>query len=781
MTTSQEAYSLLSPGMRRWVAEQGWPGFRDMQSDAIGKLLAPTDGTRPNLVVSAGTGMGKTEAAFLPALSLLENYRAENPSESFCSMIYIAPLKALINDQHRRLSDMAEYIETPVYLWHGDAPQGQKNRMLKEHDGIIMITPESLESFFVNRGGWCGSYMTPLVVVVDEFHAFLGEGRGKQMLSLLDRIDMINAQHGRPPALRIGLSATLSQLDTVASILSPRAPHAVVDGTSAGSDQLDIEVRTYDPPRKREGQKNVPKEDLISIGREIISKSVGEKTLTFATSRMQVESISSTINDICKADGIKSEAFPHHGSLAKDLREELEKRLVETNEPTMAVATITLELGIDIGDIYKVFQVGTPNSVASLRQRIGRSGRRDGHKRCECLITASHDPANMETDLVNIIAEIELMRAGWFEPPKSKRKDISVLVSEILSVVKQYGSAYEDDLFALLVERGAFWNIPRDLFSMIVADMTDKDMLEKTSEGLLILGIAGEREISDWRFYATFMDTEDYVVKNGGKTIGSITPPSTSLMFLNRGGTFMLGGRYWQVQPPIDMKAKVINVKQTSSKAAFLVPTSRGAGEVGGRVKKTAIRLLSGNLSEYIPDYIDEYSVERLEKAREYAEEHHLNGLGISIYDGGEDGSETDSEVRARAALGYNDQAVLTITPPVDSGTGDAIVKVLMAAGLETPDGLNAIPQWRMNELVMAVLENWESVVAGKENLIDREMLEDIRNSEKYNWVFDDETLQYAYVDERINLDGAKAWLEAYTRFAGIAENMTESPADHEA
>lgn len=768
MTDSAEAYSLLSPGMRRWVSEQGWPGFRDVQSDAI-KTLLGNDGESlpPNIIVSAPTSSGKTEAAFLPALSIVSEYRDAHPSDKFCYMLYIAPLKALISDQYRRFTEMSSHIECPVYLWHGDAPQGQKKEMLRNHDGIILTTPESLESFLVNRGEWCSNYMIPLVVVIDEFHSFLGEGRGKQVLSLLDRIDIINAQHGRSPAVRIGLSATLSKLDLVASILSPRAPYAVIDGTGATADILDIEVKTFAPPVKREGQKNVPKEDLIAIGNDIIEGSVGEKTLTFATSRMQVESIASAINDICKANNIKSEAFPHHGSLAKELREELEHRLVNTDDPTMAIATITLELGIDIGDIYKVFQVGAPNSVASLRQRIGRSGRRDGHKRCECLITSSNKPQDMNQDLVNIIAEIELMNAGWFEPPQNKRKDISVLVSEILSVIKQYGSAYEEDLYNLLVERGAFWNIPRDLFGMVVADMISKDFLEQVSEGLLILGLAGEREVEDYRFYATFSTEETYSVKQGGKTIGEIMPPDTSLMLLNQGGTFMLGGRYWAVQPPIDMKAKMINVKQIASKAKFLVPTSRGAGEVGGQIKKTAIKLLTGDLREYVPDYLDDESKIALQDAREYAAIHRLNGLGISIYDGGESGSETDSEVAQRAALGYGDQALLNITPPVDAGTYNAIVKILSAAGLEDPSMAN-IPQWRMNELVETVLSHWDEIEENKENLIDKAMLDDIAGCEKYNWVFSNETLQYAYVDEKIDLPGAKKWFEAYARFAGI-------------
>lgn len=766
MTDSSKAYNMLSPAMKKWVAFQGWPGFREVQSEAIETLLSTPE--PPSIVISAPTATGKTEAAFLPALSILERHYNENPDDRFCSMLWIAPLKALLNDSFKRLSEVAGYANIPVYLWHGDAPQGPKNKMLKEHDGIIMITPESLESFLVNRGEWCAKYMTPKIIVVDEFHAFLGEGRGKQMLSLLDRIDVICAQQGKPPALRIGLSATLSKLETVAKILAPRAKTGVIDGASSGTDILDIEVKAFDPPIKREGQKNVPKEDVIALGKDIISGSIGEKTLTFATSRMQVENIASMINDICKAENIASEAFPHHGSLAKELREELEHRLVTTDKPTMAIATITLELGIDIGDIYKVFQVGAPNSVASLRQRIGRSGRRDGCKRCECLITGNNNPQDMEKDLVNIIAEIELMNAGWFEPPKADCKNVSVMISEILSAIKQYGSAYENDLYSLLVENGAFYNVSEELFSMVIRDMLDNEFLYADSQGMLLTGERGEAELGDYHFYASFSTVESWSVRSGGKVIGEITPPDTSLYQLSQGGVFMLGGRYWQVIPPMDMKSKVINVKQTSMRAKFLVPTSNGSGDVNGQIKKTAIRLLSGDLKDYVPNYIDEEARERLQEAREYADAHSLNSLGISIYDGGEAGSETKTEALERASLGFSEQSILTINPPVDAGCMNAILKTLLAAGLEDAGGLENIPKWRMDELVRAVLSNWEKLEENAESLLDDAIVADLRGREKYNWVLSDETLKSAYVDEVIDMKRAKKWFEAYMRFAGI-------------
>ena len=228
---SQYAFSLLSKGTQKWVSRQGWPSFRSIQSDSIIYMLDGYDETPKSMVVSAGTAMGKTEAAFLPALTIAQDYIDEHRDENFVYIVYVAPLKALINDQYRRMSEISSLCGLPTYIWHGDAPAGQKKRLMKEHAGILMTTPESLESFLVIRGQWCGDHMTPLCVVVDEFHAFLGNGRGKQLLSLLSRIDALCLMNGRKAPSRIALSATLSKLDKVGQILSPDIECGIIDGT----------------------------------------------------------------------------------------------------------------------------------------------------------------------------------------------------------------------------------------------------------------------------------------------------------------------------------------------------------------------------------------------------------------------------------------------------------------------------------------------------------------------------------------------------------------------
>lgn len=770
-----KAFTLLSSGMQKWVSNQHWSGFRDIQSEAIIKIMGRTESSViRSTVVSAGTGMGKTEAAFLPALSAIQMFREQNPSERFCSMLYVAPLKALINDQFRRLSEMAEYIGESVYLWHGDASQSRKKEMLRRHDGVIMITPESLESFLMNRGAWCSEYMHPIVIVIDEFHSFLNGTRGKQMLSLLSRIDAMSMMNGYPPAARIGLSATLSNLELVGKILTNGRKCEIVDGTKGShSNDVNVQIKTYESPRgkveksselsseKKKLDARSSVDDDVAICEEIIRESSGEKTLTFARSRMQVENTTSLINTICKEKGIKAEALAHHGSLSKEARESVEHRLVSTSKPTMAIATITLELGIDIGDIFKVFQIGTTDTVSSLRQRAGRSGRRSGASKLECIETVGKLGDELESDLVETIAEIELMRAGWFEPPMAKRKDVSVLVSEIMSVIVQYETAYEKELYSLLCEHGAFSNVRSELFNMIIGDMIESDLLVSGNDGLMI-GSAGEKEVTDWKFYASFQSDDAYTVRCGMKTIGEITPPDTAMMSLMKGGSFMLGGRCWQVVPPIT--GKTINVKPTRAKSKFLVPISKGRSAVNGTIQRTMLDILIGRFKAYEPDYLDDTGRKHLACARESAEQYQLNKLGVSI---ARIEHLTDTEMNEELAKGYNEETIIHVAPPVSEATLNGIAKMLEACGMEQ-NGLEAIPMWRLDELIDAVLEHIDDVKSSrsKENLIDSGMLNDIRESEKYNKYLSDETLRYAYVDEKMNLDEAEEWFKAFKRFA---------------
>ena len=776
---SRAAFTLLAQPVQQWVAGQRWRNLRRIQSLST---LALLEDNYHDLLISAGTASGKTEAAFMPAVSMIHDMENQkrNGGNDRVSMLYVAPLKALINDQYRRLCEMSARMSLPITIWHGDAPASGKKRMLEEHRGVIMITPESLESFLMNRGQWCAKYMLPQIIVLDEFHAFIGTPRGKQLLSLLHRIDFLCDTAGVPRPQRIGLSATLSQLDTVAAVLSGRNSSdnvAIIDGRDKRQEENIIRVVSFPPPPpRREGQRHT-ETDYPSMARYIVDNSINEKTLTFARSRKNVEDVASLINEVCEANHLNTQAFPHHGSLSKETREALEHRLVSTDKPTMAVATVTLELGIDIGDIHRVFQINSTNTVASLRQRMGRSGRRDGIKRMDCLIGLDDNDANVFNELTTTIAEIELMKRGWFEPPDVTHRDVSVLISEILSVLEQYGSAYDEELYGLLCNQcgddgnvdpngaGTFSNVDGELFNLVVSDMIGSDYLMRDASGMLMISKAGEEQISDWHFYATFQSDETYTVNAGGKHIGDITPQPATLRMLQNGGCFLLGGRTWRVVS-MDISKKTIDVEPSSARSEFLVPTSRGGGDVVGKVKRYQISLLTGDNSELVPNYLDELGAEKLSEMREHAREHRLNGLGVMISPGGgADSHESPSEHRTRCSRGYSGDQEVACIPPVDPAVNNAIVKMLEYAGLEDSGGLRAMPLWRLADLVDACVAHADEMEDRKEEFIDAAMVTDLRNREKFNNILSDETLRYAYRDELFDVRGAIVWMEAFQRF----------------
>lgn len=756
-----QAFAALSSGMRKWVVRQGWPGFRDVQRDAIAAIMG--DGADAYLI-SAPTASGKTEAAMMPVLSRIQQaYDAKDGTDSRLSMIYVAPLKALINDQYRRLSVMGDDCGIEVHMWHGDVPAGQKSELMRNHSGILLITPESLESFLINRGRWCARNMLPDYFVLDEFHAFLGNGRGRQLLSLMDRIDVLRMTAGLGRARRVALSATLSKLDEVAGILEPRGTHVVIDGNGGSGADVEVEMSTVPaPPRDENGRGDRYDYGAIS---DIIAKESGtQKTLTFARSRYDVETLAQGLNGACGRLGIRSEAFPHHGSLSKETREALEHRLVSTERPTMAVATVTLELGIDIGDIARVFQVGPAGAVSSLRQRVGRSGRRDGRRSIMCIETASDKPGEMHRDLVGAIAEVELMDAGWFEPPVRGRHDVSVMVSEILSTVSQYVSAYDEDLREMLCVLGAFGDVSPDLFARVIQDMEYAELLTRAEDGQLSLGPKGDSEVRDWHFYATFQGEEAFTVKNGNKVVGQITPPMTSLQQLMEGGRFLLGGRCWQVVS-MDVGAKSISVRQSARNGKFMVPTSRGAGTQNGTIERKRLSLLCGKDSGYVPDYLDEFGAQCLAEAREYAKRHMLNGLGLSIYDAGDAGSETPGEVERRISRGWAQDQDVTVAPPLGSAALDYLTALMERCGMER-GGFENMPLWRLIDLAGAAIEAHPALSADLPALVDDAMVADIRGREKYNPLLSPDTLRVAYADETFDPAGALAWLRAFGRFA---------------
>lgn len=529
------SFALLHTAVQRWVWTQKWPALRDIQERAIISVLE----AQKDVIISAATAAGKTEAAFLPACSKL----AQEPADSI-GILYISPLKALINDQYRRLQGLCESLELSLTPWHGDVLQSAKNKQLRNPHGIILITPESLESLLLNRGSWCQTAFSGLkYVIIDEFHAFLGSVRGRQLQSLLHRLEFLLEKL----VPRIALSATLGDMDQVARELRPQGefPCKLIVSTASHSD-VKIQIRGYKEPAdvnlSQPGAFEHITEDLFRLLR-------GRSHLIFANSRARTEKIAATLSERCSREYLPNEFFPHHGSLSKELREGLEKRLQEDKLPTSAVCTMTLELGIDIGHVDSIAQVGAPHSVASLRQRLGRSGRRGEPSVLRMFIMeneltrTSHLIDHLRLEIFQCVAMINLLVKKWYEPADTGQYHFSTMVQQTLSVIGQYGGVRADQLWHLLCGTGPFHNIDPKMYASLLRTMGEKELITQTHDGLLVLGLRGERMVEHFTFYTAFSTPEEYRLEYAGKTLGSV--PITYPLVIEQ--LIIFAGKRWQV------------------------------------------------------------------------------------------------------------------------------------------------------------------------------------------------------------------------------------------
>ena len=551
---SSSAYSHFSEGVRRWIEGERWSELRDIQENAAAHIL----GRQVDVLISAPTAGGKTEAAFMPIVSSLEN----SPTSTI-GCVCISPLKALINDQFRRLELLCEAAGVPIYRWHGDVSQSSKNKLLKTPRGVLLITPESLEAHFVRRGTKLRSIFGDLAyVVVDEFHAFIGSERGRQMQSLLARLEMV----ARRKVPRIGLSATMGDMELAAGVL--RAGHGQqvvqVEGDQGGS-TVRIQVRGYrrssmlrkligksDAQAKADnadGDSEIRHGDLHEIANHLYKTLRGTDNLIFANSRNRVEVLADILRRTCEEQHVPNEFLPHHGCLSKDIREDAEALLKDANRPGNVLATTTLEMGIDVGSVCSIAQVGVPPSVASLKQRLGRSGRRDTAATLRVYITEEDQPNpvrtqdNLRASMVQTIAMVELLLENWCEPPEVGALHLSTLIQQLLSLIAQYGAIRPDDAFTALCKTGPFRNVSSSFFQDILRELGKREFIAQINDGTLVFGLSGEKLVDHYEFYAAFQAAEEFTIIHAGRTIGSL--PVTQ--GIEDGQHIIFAGRRWQV------------------------------------------------------------------------------------------------------------------------------------------------------------------------------------------------------------------------------------------
>ena len=600
-------FDLLAEPVRRWIWNKGWQSLRDIQERAIPLLVNGDD----DVIIAAATAGGKTEAAFLPLISQV----LDRPGDGGFDLLYVGPLRALINDQFERLEDLCDRAELPVFPWHGDISQGVKARARKSPRGVLLITPESLEALFVLRGLEIPKlFAGTRAVVIDELHALLDNERGIHMRSLLTRLEVALGRRIR----RVGLSATLGTMDLVSEYLRPEAPENVVLLKSRSeSQELRVQIRGCLREGDRGKDPDAEAEDTAAeqaVAKHLFSKLRGKRNLIFAGSRGSVEWYADTLRRLSEENRVPLEFFPHHASLSRDHRLDLERRL-KAERPTTAVCTSTLELGIDIGDIACVAQIGPPFSVASLRQRLGRSGRRANQPAVLRMYAVERDPDaeahpldRLHLGLLRSIAMVELLIENWCEPPAPQALHLSTLTHQVLSAIAEHNGAKADRLYRVLCELGPFRRVTRELFVSLLRQLGSDSvaLIEQDSDGTLLLGRRGERLVEHYRFYAVFQTPEEYRIVADRKQLGTLPV----VMILTVGMTIIFAGRRWRIlNIHEDEKLIEVTADRTGRPPLF--------GGIGGvihdRVVEKMMDMLAGTA---VPAYLDGVARCLLERAR---------------------------------------------------------------------------------------------------------------------------------------------------------------------
>lgn len=603
--SSSNSFDQLSVGVQRWVYRQGWQSLRAVQEKTIPLVLEG----RTDLLLTAPTAGGKTEAVFLPLVSWLEKGSAPTGYGVLC----LSPLKALINDQFNRLGPLCESAQTNITPWHGDVSQSIKNRSWRKASGVLMITPESLESMFVRRPVELRDRMQHLrYVVIDEFHAFIGRERGQQLISLLARLEAMLGRSVR----RIALSATIGDSDMALACLRPDGSQEGIHLDVAGK-QLDLKLLLKAYQSREDG---LPAS--LEMGQDLFGWLRGDSHLVFANSRRVVEEMTDRLTRLSESANVPLEFYAHHGSLSREARHFVEERLREGEKPTTAIATSTLELGIDIGDVVSVGQVGSPTNVSSLRQRLGRSGRREGQSAIlRALVTSESNlkepgpPALLELEVFQSIAVIDKLLKRWIEPPDTSRLHLSTLIQQLLSMIAYQGDVTAAHAYKTLCVHGPWTAIDPDFFKRFLRSIASQEVISQLPSGELIVGVVGEREISRHDFYTSFQVPEEFRLTANGKTIGAIPVDNPVVP----GQLMLFAGRRWKVKT-IDLEQKVISLVKGGGGDA-----PRFGGERAAAHREIHQHMRLWYETETLPAYCDEKARTLIADARQYYAEHRLS------------------------------------------------------------------------------------------------------------------------------------------------------------
>jgi ATP-dependent Lhr-like helicase len=450
-----------------------------------------------------------------------------------------------------------------------------------------------------------------------ELHAFMGGERGKQLQSLLHRVEKAVGRC----VCRVGLSATLGDMQGAANFLRPGkgGDVALVEAKDSGQELRVLVkgvIKPDAPPRLKSDSGETPDGPAeLAVVNHLFNALRGSNNLVFPNSRSEVEFYSDRLRRRCEDERVPNEFWPHHGNLSKEIREETEAALKQNERPASAICTSTLELGLDIGWVKSVVQIGAPPSVASLRQRLGRSGRRKGEPailRCfaiERQLTAKSSLSDqLREGMMQTVAMIRLLVAGWYEPLSVEGLHASTLVQQLLSLMAQHGGIQAGQAWALLYENGPFAGVSKRHFLSLLRRLGEEKVIFQDATGLILLAPNGERLTQHYSFYAAFTTGEEYRIVTSGRTLGSM-PVNRPLV---PGSFLIFAGRRWRV---VSVSQEDLVIEVTAAAGGSLPGFTGGMGAtLHDRVREEMREVLRTNT---LVPYLDESGLSLLRKARE--------------------------------------------------------------------------------------------------------------------------------------------------------------------
>ena len=602
MIMAMTAYERYAPFIQQYIYRKGWTDLRQVQVEACNAILD----TKDDLIVASGTASGKTEAVFFPILTQLE----KDPAKSI-AVIYIGPLKALINDQFQRLTELLEERRIPVWPWHGDISQSVKQKALRVNRGILQITPEALEAMLIRHPEYVKLLFSDLrYIVIDELHALMGTDRGLQVLCQITRLQRLSNCNPR----RIGLSATLHDYDPAMGFLnagSKRNIQAVGTGHQKRTISLLADCITL-PDQRNQTEYHRALSNYRNALYDICHQ---KKCLIFTNSRNEAELTIADLRSIALSRGDADVFHVHHGNVSSALRQEAEKAMKKANAPSVAAATLTLELGIDIGDLDFTIQLGAPYSCSSFVQRLGRSGRRTGVSRMMFLdLREECDLKSVKAlpwDLLRAIAIIQIYaEKRWVEPFEWKKRPYSVLVHQTLSTLLLHGELSPAQLAREVLTLPVFVNtVAQSEYKSLLRHLLRKNCIQQLENGNLIVGMAAEGITNHFTFYSVFREEDSYTVIAKEGRIGTLTRcPAPDEVFT-------LAGSAWKVVSVDDRKKQIFVEKSRESK---LINWAGSGGDVDGEILSRMRQVLA---EDTIYPYLKPGAVEALTAARKLARE----------------------------------------------------------------------------------------------------------------------------------------------------------------